>query len=218
MTHTMLSPLCGSADISGTRPPAPEVTELRRLVDARLNAIETERLPELAIQRAFLVRTWSTADDGEPVFTMAGELICAHPVGAARLACVLAEEEALTREALALRELAAALALYDAGGSSKLRVVGQGAASRVTAVASDAADCGGLEGAERAYTRWLLKYLLDLKRAIWTAREHGDARRLEDLHAECAELEARVQCHVAGERVTSLGHGEPDSAPLALIP
>jgi hypothetical protein len=59
---------------------------------------------------------------------------------------------------------------------------------------------------EGAYKRWMLDYLLEVKREIWAARTGPDTLRLEDLLAEFAELQARVQHHARVTGTTTRRH------------
>lgn len=215
MRQTTLSPVCGPVATGGTLPSAPDVAPMREQGLARLNAIENAGLPALAIQRARLERTWAAEDgDAVPLFTMEGETILAHPAGADRLAEVLSAQEALAHEASALRELVAALELYEAGGSATLRAVGERVSCRTAKKSKDRKGQGHCAEDERGYTRWVLAYLLDVKREMWVARKRRDGLRLEVLRVEFRELEDRVQRRAAAASARPLTAS--DATPLSL--
>lgn len=96
-------------------PPAPDTASLCSRIDARMSAITAAALPRLRAQRAFFEALW-TSDRADAVLLFADPphpIRCA-PAGADLLATVLAEEAALLREQVALRDLRDALDLYRA--------------------------------------------------------------------------------------------------------
>ena len=207
--QTTLSQLCGPMGTLRTLPPVPGTSAVRRQVDVRRRAIEAEALPALALRRELLMRIWRV-DGGEavPLFTTAGEAILSHPLGAHRLADVLAEQEGLIHELSALRELAAALDLYEEGGSSVLSFIGESAISGTTEMTTCEVPHIPSPRDGRAYTRWLLEYLLEVQRDIWAARNRHDTQRVDDLRAELKELQVRVQRHANGARTEALDAAE----------
>jgi len=176
-------------------PPRPDTHFVRLSAATRLHAIETEVLPALGEQRKYLERLWrSDASDSVPLYVDAGHALLTHPAGATRLADVLAEEHAMATEAESLRALVTTLDAYDAGGAE---FVDTEVTPRPTA-RSAAAEFEVFS--EQAYTRWLLGYLLEVRKEIWAARKHGDSGLREQLDLEFTELQKRIQTRSAGMR------------------
>ena len=69
-------------------PPTPglDANPPRSQAEHRLHSIETQTLPALARQRAFLIRTWrADPQDGAPVFVIEQEIVWVHPAGLERV-------------------------------------------------------------------------------------------------------------------------------------
>jgi hypothetical protein len=172
-------------------PPALPVEEVRELVAIRLAAIEGEVLPMLARHRALLQRTWY--HDGPDAALLHLTDWMAMPIrveGIERLSAIAAEEHALTLEATALRDLHDALELYLRGGRATLAEIegepsdderrpGLGATVLVPRSQS------GAESSDADYGRWVLEYLLGVKRELRRARAvRGGATTIQTLQRE----------------------------------
>ena len=187
-------------------PPCPDTASLRQQVLARLDDIEARALPALAARRQMLDSIWrSDASDAELLFADGHEVIPTHPAGADRLAITLGEQHGLMLEAHALRELAAALDRYDAGGSAlaaEIEGTGAGATQLVNSPAP-APSSDVVTGDERAHTLAMLRYLADVCDEIWTARRERDQTRHQQLEFESRELEKRIRERSAALRAAS---------------
>lgn len=187
-------------------PPAPDTDGLRSQIMVRLQAIETVALPALAARRDLLERVWRTdASDAQLLYAHGYEVVPTHPAGTDRLAATLAAQHALLLEAHALRELAAALNRYDAGGSAlaaEIEGTGVGAMQLVNSPAP-ALSPDGDTGDERAHTLAMLRYLADVRDEIWTARRERDQTRRQRLEFESRELEKRIRERSAAMRAAS---------------
>lgn len=108
--------------LASTLPLAPSTTAMLAAVSARLDALTYRVLPAIHAERVFLADLWhSDAPHARILHVSDGDdgcILACDPIGADRLATVLAAEDALVREQTALRELKLALEDYQDGGRS----------------------------------------------------------------------------------------------------
>ncbi|HVX39515.1 MAG TPA: hypothetical protein VHB25_08065 [Gemmatimonadaceae bacterium] len=196
-------------------PAAPETATMWAEIRARLHAIENEALPAIVARRRLLEKTWITdTADAVPLYAHDNEIIPTHPAGAERLSATLAEQYALILEVDALRELAQALARYDAGGSALLSELDATEVDMMQLVRAPASVPVVLDSCddERAYMIELLRYLSQVRTEIWAARRDHDVARRQRLELESRELEQRIQ-----QRSATVTRPSP-SAPAGAVP
>lgn len=175
--------------LASTLPALPSTAAMLAAVSARLDALTFRVLPAIREERGFLAALWHSdapharilhVTDGDDACTLACD-----PIGADRLATVLAAEDALARERAALRELKFALEDYEGGGRSmRARLEGPhvvpyddagvpSAAAAEPSVHSEAPEDISAPSTGRAHTRRLLAYLATIDRDLVRAAAAG---------------------------------------------